>query len=153
MVSNMESNEIRDALRAADRAEAAPWIDYPPTPRWYPVATGVWAASLVLAFQIDQSFLRAMVVLALVGVELAFLGWYRRYRGTMPKGTAPKEFRSAINLFALINVLTAAVVVATSLAGLPWLGALIALVAVTANFTWYERAYADAARRARERLG
>ncbi len=153
MVSIMESNEIRAALQGAERAEAAPWVDYPPTPRWYPLATGIWAAALTISFQIEQSMVRALVVIALVGVELAFIGWYRRYRGTMPSGKAPQEFRPAINRFAFGNVLTASVVVAISLAGLPWLAAVIALLVVTATFTWYERAYAGAAQRARERLG
>ena len=45
----MESNEsARDLLREADRAEAAPWVDFPPTPAWYPASVGIWGAALTL---------------------------------------------------------------------------------------------------------
>jgi hypothetical protein len=148
----MESDEIRAALREADRAEAVPWTDYPPTPRWYPPAVGLWAALLTLAFaELDD--LRLPAVLALIAIELGFVRWYVRYRnGVMPTGPAPREFRGAIALF----VAGAAVIVAgtAALATLlsPWAGAGLALVTTTALLAWYERAYADAARRARERL-
>lgn len=148
----MESDEIRAALREADRAEAAPWTDYPPTPRWHPAAVGLWAALLTLAFaELDD--LRLPAVLALVAIELGFVRWYVRYRnGVMPTGSAPREFRGAIALFvtgaAVIVAGTAALVTLLS----PWAGAGFALVATTILLTWYERAYADAAGRARARL-
>ena len=150
----MESNELRDSLRQADRAEAAPWTDYPPTPRWYPIATGLWAAALTLAFTALEDGLRLLVLLALIGAELAFVRWYVRYRGgVMPTGPAPREFRRAIALF----VLGAAAVVggaALLVAGVgPWAAAGYTLVTTTVVIAWYEHAYADAARRARERLG
>ncbi len=148
----MESNEIRDALRQADRAEAAPWTDYPPTPRWYPPAVGVWAALVTLAFTELEDGLRAVALLALIAAELGFLRWYVAYRGSvMPSGRPPREFRRSIALFVLGAV--AVVGGATLLAAVAtWLAAAYALVVTTLLLSWYERAYADAARRARERL-
>lgn len=149
----MESDEIREQLRAADRAEASPWVDYPPTPRWYPPATGAWAALLTLAVGVLDDGARVAAILALVAVEGCFLGWYVRYRGgVMPAGPAPREFRGAIMAFvgALVAVIAGVVALAALVA--PWAGAVLALCGVAAVIAWYERAYADAARRARERL-
>ena len=150
----MESDDIRDALRAADRAEAAPWTDYPPTPWWYPVGFGLWAAALTIAFTIlDDTPAKVPAVLALIAVEIGFLRWYVRYRqGVMPTGPAPHEFRGPIALFV-----AGAALVVLGIAGLaawigPWVAAAFALVAATSLVSWYERAYGDAARRARDRL-
>lgn len=149
----MESDEIRRALREADRAEAAPWTDYPPTPRWYPPATGAWAAGLTFALGGLDGGARGAAVLVLLAVECCFLAWYLRYRGgAMPTGWAPREFRRAITTFlGTLALIVLAVSGLTLLAG-AWAGAALALVAVTVLVTWYERAFADAARRTRERL-
>ena len=148
----MENDEIRDSLRAAERAEAAPWIDYPPTPLWYPPAAGVWAAALTLAFAMESGSLRSLAVLGLVVLELGFLRWYRRYRGAMPSGVPPRELRPAIAvLLAALAVLIVAIVV-VSLAWSVWAAAAVALVGVTVVVAWYERAYATATVRARQRL-
>jgi hypothetical protein len=151
----MESNQdLAHVLRGADRAAAAPYIDYPPTPAWYPPATGVWAACFCLAMAIpDDSPLRGVVLLALVAVEVGFLVWYRRRRGVFPRGRAPQEIRRVMAAF----IVGAAVVVALGalavwLAG-PWVAAILALVVVTPAVAWYERAYEAAAARARVRLG
>ena len=149
----MESNEMWESLRAADRAEAAPWLDYPPTPGWYPPATGAWAAALTLAFAMESGVLRSLAVLGLVGIELGFLRWYRRYRGTMPSGVPPRELRPAVATVMVALAATIATIGAVSLTVSPWAAALIALVAVTAVVAWYERAYATATARARRRLG
>ena len=149
----MESHEIRDSLRQADRSEAAPWIDYPPTPRWYPIATGVWAAALTVAFTALEDGLRLLVLLALIGAELAFVRWYVRYRGgVMPTGPAPREFRRAITLFGLgaVTVVGGAYLLIVTVS--PWVAAGYVLVSTMAVIAWYEHAYADAARRTRKRL-
>ena len=95
-VSSMENeHELERELRAAERAEAAPWTDYPPTPAWYPPLTGAWAALLVLAATTRDTHPVAAVVglIALIAVEMAFINWYRRYRGVMPsfKTSAPRS--------------------------------------------------------------
>jgi hypothetical protein len=46
----MEGAPSSQALLAeAERAAAAPYVDYPPSPRWFAPAAGLWAAGLVLA--------------------------------------------------------------------------------------------------------
>lgn len=153
LLAVMESDEIRQVLREADRAEAAPWTDYPPTPRWYPPATGLWAAAVTLAVGVLDDAARALAIAALVVVECAFLGWYVRYRGgVMPTGPAPAEFRPAMARFLTAIAAVVAGVVALALFLTPWAGAALALVGVTGVVAWYERAYADASGRARERL-
>jgi hypothetical protein len=149
----MESSEIRKALREADRAEAAPWTDYPPTPRWYPPAVGIWAALLTLAFTELDGGVQKVTLLGLVAAELGFLRWYVRHRnGVMPTGRPPREFRSAIARFvtAATGVVLGVAVLAATVGS--WAAAAFALVATTPAIAWYERAYADAARRAHERL-
>lgn len=151
----MESSDsAREMLQAADRAAAAPWTDYPPTPWWYPPATGVWAGLLVLVIgqQDSRPALSVVGLVALIAVEFGFVAWYRRYRGTMPSSAPPEEFRAA-----MARLLLGAV----AIGGLGWLlahgvGMLAAATAVgvlvTVLITWYERAYAAAAAAARARL-
>lgn len=149
----MESDEIRAALRAADRAEAAPWTDYPPTPRWYPPATGAWAAAVTLVLGGLDGVARTSAVVALLAVELAFLAWYVHYRGgTLPTGTAPRELRPAIARFATATAAVVAGVAVLTLAVDVLAGAALAFVGVTAVVTCYEHAYAAAICRVRERL-
>lgn len=144
----MESDEIREALREADLAEAAPWTEYPPTPWWYVPVASLWAGFLVLALSFDNRPL----FLLLVAAELLSLWWYRRYRGLWPTGAAPRELRGPIRLcLALLAVTVAAAGAAYLLAG-PWWSAATTTLLTAAVLGWYERAYADAARRTRERL-
>ena len=141
-------------MRATDRAAAAPWTDYPPTPLWYPPVTGVWAGLLVAV--IGQRGAHPAVALAgllvLVALEYAFLVWYRRYRGTMPASVPPAEFRAP-----MARLLLGVAVIA----GLAWLtdqlvglggAAVVVAVLVTVLIAWYETAYAAAAAATRERL-
>lgn len=148
----MESSEIRAALRDADRAEAAPWVVYPPTPRWYPPATGVWAAALVLVLGGLDGMAHKLGLAGLVAVELGFLAWYRRYRGTWPTGSAPRELRPALVWFVVGALVVVAVLLLVHVVVGLWPTAVVALAGVTALMAWYERAYAAAAARARERL-
>jgi hypothetical protein len=155
ILSDMESDQdIARALRQADRAAAAPYIDYPPTPRWYPPATGLWAGCFCLALAIpSDSRLRAVALLVLIVAELAFVAWYRRYRGTWPRGRAPEEIRRVLLAFVVgAVVVVGAVGLVVWLAG-PWIAAVVAFVVVTPAVAWYEHAYAAAADRARARLG
>lgn len=148
----MESDEIRQVLHEAERAEAAPWTDYPPTPRWYPPATGLWAAGLAATFGGLDDTTRSLAILGLVLLEALFLTWYTRYRGGMwPTGRPPREFRPAIAWFLLGLAVIAGAALALATVSLVAAVVLVA-VAVTLLVARYEQAYADAARRARERL-
>jgi hypothetical protein len=155
MLSGMESErDLAAVLRQADRAAAAPYIDYPPTPAWYPPATGLWAALFCLVAGLpDEGPLRELALLALVAVEVAFLVWYRRRRGTWPRGRAPEEIRTVMASFIVGAIVVVGVVGVTSWLTAPWVAAIVAFVVVTPALAWYERVYAAAAARARARLG
>jgi hypothetical protein len=151
----METNrDAADAIRQAERAAAAPYIDYPPTPRWYPPATGLWAAAFCLAMAIpDDSALRAVALVILVAVQLIFLAWYRRYRGVWPRGRAPEEVRKVLMAFVVGATAAIGVLGMTLWLADAWIAAVVAFVVVTPAVVLYERAYAAAAARARVRLG
>lgn len=156
MLSSMENDrdDLAAELRQADRAAAAPWIDYPQTPTWYPPATGLWAALFCLAVAIpDDSPLQALAMLALVAVEVAFVVWYRRRRGTWPRGRAPEEIRKVMAAFLVGAVAVVSIVGLALWVTAPWVAAIVAFVVVTPAVAWYERVYAAAAARARARLG
>lgn len=148
----MESDEARDALHAADRAAAAPYTDYPPTPRWYSPATGAWAAVLValLFAPDDRSWLRAVGLLVVAAGIAAFTLWYRPYRGVWPSFRPPREIGVAMAWFLVVAVL-AVVGIALLASRWYWIGVLVAFPAVTLGIWLYELAYRRAARRARER--
>jgi hypothetical protein len=149
----MESDAAaQELVRAAERGEAAPWVDYPPTPGWYPSAVGLWSAALVLAIGTLDGAARPLVALALVAVELLFLGWYRRYRGTLPSGWMPRELRPVAALFAVGLVVVVGVAVLVVAIGHPVLAAVATLLLTTPLVWWYERAYAAAAAATRARL-
>lgn len=147
----------RDLLRGVERAEAAPWVDYPPTPRWYPPAVGLWSAALLGLAAYDSTGLTGELVrlgglvamLALLGV---FQVWYRRYRGTMPTGRPPLELRRPARVFAVTGLAVAALGLLLAYTAPVWVGPLVAFALMTPLVAWYERAYARAARATRERL-
>ncbi len=151
----MESTPSPDELlRATDRAAAAPWTDYPPTPLWYPPVTGVWAGLLVAVIGQHGTHPAVTLVglLVLVALEYAFVVWYRRYRGAMPASAPPAEFRAPMARLVLG---------VAAIAGLAWVtdryvglagAAVVVAVLVTVLIAWYETAYAAAAAATRHRL-
>lgn len=156
----MESDSS-ELLRDAERAEAAPFVDYPPTPWWYPPLAGLWFGAVAAtmsgfydpradAIKVAALFGAALLLFGLLGV---FVGWYRRRWGSWPAmRKAPAEIRTAYAEYGVgLAVVSVAVVGTWLLAGRWWgIGALTVLVA--ALLFWYERRYATAARRIRERL-
>ena len=155
MLSIMESkDELREQERVAQRAEAAPYVDYPSTPWWYMPAMGLWAlvATVVMTRHDNPQAVRICGEVALIGAAFALVGWQRRIRGVWPTGKAPAEIRRVMGWF----IVGAVVVIAAVLGVRAWLGvwvaASVAFVIVTAAVTWYEAAYARAAAAVRERL-
>lgn len=144
----------QELLAEAERAAAAPYIDYPPTPRWYAPAVGLWAAAGLLLWATDH------LVVSIVGFVLwavvlgAFLGWYRRYRGTTPtlRG-APTEITQAYRRYFVGVAVVFGIVVAVFRFVGPWPTAVAVLILVSAGLAWYERDYARAACAARARVG
>lgn len=161
MVSTMESNEQQDAraqLRDLERAEAAPYIDYPPTPWWSYVATGLWAAAYVatLGWWRDggSPIVVAAVMIALSALVGAYLGWYKGYHGAPPAvlGRKPREIRIAYLQYSVgIAALVGVVVLAWWLAG-TIVATVVAGVGTVIGYRLYEIAYARAAGATRARL-
>jgi hypothetical protein len=153
----MESTpDHADTLAAAERAAAAPYVDYPATPSWYPPAVGAWTAALVAALTLldDHPVLRVVSLLSLVAVEGAFFAWYRSYRGTMPTlRHAPTEINREFKWYFLGVSLVVAAIAAAALWVSGLLATLLAFVLVSAGAQAYERRYARAAAATRARLG
>ena len=157
LLSSMESvHEAQAALAVSERASAAPYVDYPPTPKWYPFAAGVWCALMVLALHglSSSTAIFAPIVVALVVAEVAFIAWYRRYRKTMPTMRhAPREINAAFKRYFAGCVVVLAIFAAVWIAFGPYAAAAAAFVLVSAGLELYERSYAAAAAATKQRLG
>ena len=156
MVADMESDQDpRQLLAEAERASAAPYIDYPPTPGWYAPVVGAWAAAMVLTIggMSDHKLVAVPILVVLIALEGAFFAWYRRYRKTNPTLTdAPPEIAVALRRYAVgVVVVVIACVLAFVLGGAV-VSAVVAFVTVTGGLILYERQYAAAAAVTRERL-
>lgn len=146
----------RQALAAAERATASLWTDYPPTPWWFFPAIGVWAGALVVALAElwDRPVLSVPAVVLLLGLEVAFLQWTQRARGTWPRlRSAPVEFAPVIRAYAVGVTLVLAATLGMALAIGTVAAAAVAAVTVTVGLVLHERAYAAAAQATRRRLG
>lgn len=153
----MESyTEARSALAVAERAGAAPYIDYPATPKWYPAAVGAWFAALILACHgaSERPLVFIPVLIGLIAAEFAFIAWYRRRWQAWPSMRgAPKEISAAYRRYAIVTVPVFAAGIALYAFVSPFVAAAFAFVVVTAGLTVYERLYRKAAEATRRRLG
>jgi hypothetical protein len=153
----MES-DAEEQLRIIERADAAPYISYPKTPWWYPPVAGLWVAALIGTFTWwrESGLLFVGSLAVLLGLEVVFLTWMQRRHGAMPfpgRGRPPREIgRIWVRYFQAVPVLVIAIGLAWWLAGV-LAGAVTAFVLVTAGIWYYERRYAIAAAKVRERLG
>lgn len=155
MVSVMESfSDAEAALAEAERASAAVYIDYPPTPKWYPPAIGAWAAGFALTVaNLHRNAIAFPALLVLVTSEVALLSWYRHYRGTMPTlRDVPPEIAAAMWRYAAGLVAVVALAVGSHLVAGPVATALATFASTTLLIVWYERGYARAAAATRARL-
>jgi hypothetical protein len=153
----MESIPPAEQLRIIEQGEAAPYVRFPPTPWWYSPAVGAWAAAFVGAFSWWRVngvlFVGSLVVL--IALEVLFIAWLKRRHGALPVpgyGRPPAEIASVWRGYvAGLAVVVGAVAVAWCLGGVA-AGAVVAFATVTAGLALYERRYAEAAARVRERL-
>jgi hypothetical protein len=155
MVSCMENDATpQQALAEAERATAALWTDYPPTPSWYYPAVAAWATGYVLAFgALDNLAVLGAASVALGLLAVVFVRWYTNLRGTIPRRqSAPAEFKSAIRAYLLGYILILGATAALFLTVGYLVAAAFMFVTSTAGLWFYERAYERAAGRTRERL-
>ena len=159
MLSGMETNqeEVRRALLVAERAAAAPYIDYPASPAWFAPVSGLWFAALVGVFTWWRESVAVFVVALalLIALEAGFFAWMRQRHGALPMpgtGTPPVEIgRIWRGYFAGCGVvITAVALVWWQFGVLP--AAATTFVLVASGLTWYERAYISSAGAVRERL-
>lgn len=155
----METNqdEVRFALLEAERAAAAPYIDYPVLPKWYAPATGLWFAGFVgvFAWWRESTAMFVSLLAVLVAVEALFLVWMQKRHGALPMpgtGNPPAEIGRIWRRYyaGCVVVLALVALVGWTFGVLP--AAAITFALVDAGTAWYERAYAKAAGSVRERL-
>lgn len=156
MVADVESYlDARTALDEMERAEASPYVDYPPTPAWYAPSVGLFAGALVcgIAVLISSVWLGCMVIGGLVVLEGAFLRWYSRVHGALPTlRHPPTEFRPLFWRFAVGYVALIVIAVALWFLANAWITAITVAVMATVAVMIYEKAYAAAAARTKVRL-
>lgn len=157
----MESDsDLRSQLRDLERAEAAPYTETPPTPRWYVPAAALWAGALAALVKLTRGddparLWAAAGIIGLAALIGVYVGWYQRYHGAAPslRGRKPVEIRRVIWGYAagaLVVLAANAAVIAVA----PWWAcAVFGFLTAGAGLWWYERAYARAAAAAKERLG
>ena len=154
MVSTMESDELRDAQLLAERAEVAPWLDYPASPWWYAPAGGAWFGALVAASADGGEQRSPAFTFVLFALAAGFFWWARRRWGTWPRmSSMPPEFHRPATTFAVAVVIL--FIGGMGLAASAGDIVAVPLVAVTvaALLRWYDHAYAEASERAAVRLG
>lgn len=152
----MESTQ--QALREAERAAAAPFIDYPATRWWYPpfmaVAFAAMATGTALAIELDRGILGMALVLLALGAVALYMRHYRQRWGTWPRmEAAPREIRGAYRTYFLA-VGGALVLSVAAWVTFGWLaGVVTVFLTMLMLFILYERViYPRAAQRVRERL-
>ncbi|MEV6969886.1 hypothetical protein AB0M47_32705 [Hamadaea sp. NPDC051192] len=153
----MESIDVAAQLQAVERGEAAPYISYPPTPRWYAPVIGAWAAAFIGVFTWwrENTALFTSFLVLLIVLEGVFLRWMQQRHGALPmpgRGRPPAEIAVVWRgYFAGVLVVAALVGLVWWLAGLGFAAA-AAFVLVTAGLAFYEAKYAVAAERVKARL-
>ncbi|THJ68622.1 hypothetical protein E8P82_01585 [Arthrobacter echini] len=148
---------IEDALLAADRAAAAPFVQTPPAPAWYPLAMAIYFTAVAGSFpllQDDHVLLGAGVLVVAISGLLTLTLTIRAQRGTWPRlAEAPPEIKRVVAVFVSLAVLALLVSAAIWF----WVGAAAGLSTVfiaSLAVVWaYEfRLYPAAARQVRQRL-
>lgn len=152
----MESNGQRDSVRAQlheiERGELLSWVACPPTPAWWAVGFGLWAAAFALVIGLLDGAVQALAQLGLILILFLMIAWDRRRRGTYPSGRPPRDFIWAILRMMLGAAAVAGVAWAVGEQVSVWVAAAIAGVGSWAVVAWYEHEYAAIAARIRERL-
>lgn len=154
----MENSEgLREQIRAAERAAAAPYVDYRPDPWWVAPGFGLIAALLVLGIGLRSQtnapgWASTVPMAAVVVCVLVYVRWQRRRLGTLPSGKAPREVRRVLRVYIVAGLLVGlGLFLLADLVSL-WWGLPIAFAVTTGAMAWYISAYSHAAERVRERL-
>lgn len=156
MVSTMESNRhhdsVREQLHEIERGELVSWVIYPPTPFWWALGFGLWAAALARVIGQLDGAVHSLALLGLILTLFLMIAWDRRRRGTYPSGPPPRDFIWAILRMVLGAAAVAGVAWVVGEQVSVWGAAATAGVGSWAVVAWYEHEYAAIAARIRERL-
>ncbi len=149
--------ESKDSLRDLNLAAARPFIEYPPTPWWYPALMGGYFAATVSAILLFASGHRFEAIGVLAGAIIAlglFFRWYRSRWGTWPQmSEAPPEIRRAYRIALAGASVAVLLAVAVTLLSPPVVAVVATFVVFTTSVWAYERrVYPSACVAVRERL-
>lgn len=157
MVSTMESNETADRdLQRAERAAAAPWIDYKPSPWWLVPSFALLEGALVLLLGERENIhgaVFAVTAVLLVFLLFAWLGAAMSRHGVVPRlRHAPAEFVALLRAYYAGFALLVAVVVIMYVGVGSRVAAVAAAVGAAGGLYLYEWYYAKVAEAVRTRL-
>ena len=143
-----------EQLRDVERAQTAPWVDYPPTTNWYYPTVGLWLAAMcVAAVKVAGDFRWIAAVAVLLALEIMMLNWLKNGRPALPNlRTVPEEFAPLVKWFVLIAILIVASSVGLIIAGFEVIGFALCAIATTVGLYGYEKKFDMAADAARGRL-
>lgn len=148
----MESDDVREHLRHAERGEAAAWLTYSTHEWWQPLLFGAWAGAFVLGQSLAGGTSRLLsLVLALL--PLLYILWDRRRRPVYPIGSMPREMRRSTWVLAALSAVIIGLTWSTYTAASPGVGAVVAAVSTAVALELYGRVYDADAARVRARLG
>lgn len=150
----MESDAY-EMMSELERAEAAPYVYYEPTPWWCGPYFGAYFVALVLGFGADHSLVQLATLVVTLGSLFLVVRYIKRRNGVLPmpgRGNPPPEIARAYRLYFWSLIPVGAFLILCFLLLRPPVTAAIAFVTVTAGFVVYDRTYGRAAAAVRERL-
>ncbi len=149
--------ESKDLVRDLNLAAARPFIEYPPTPRWYPALMGGYFAAIAASIFLGANGYGVagfgVIAAAIVTLGL-FFRWYRSRWGTWPQmSEAPPEIRRAYRLAFAGALVALLLTVAVGLLSPPIVTVAVTFVVFTTSVWAYERrVYPAACAAVRSRL-
>jgi len=147
-----------DEQLEVERAAAAPYVDYPDLPRWWPVVAGCWFTAVLTPAVADRPEHRALqiaLLVVLIGLLGAAVRWYTTQRGVVPSNDprhAPPEIARLMWAYYGLAATIALVVLACRRWAPPAVTLATTFVLSTVGLTLYDSRYRAAAARARARL-
>lgn len=148
---NADMSDLQAQLRATERSEAAPWV----RPDRSPAPTAALVGMLVGAWVLNNALVEAPLwILGHVAFTLVLLVvWFGYWRspGAMPRGRVPREVVGPMYLALVGGAAVGLGVWALAVLVTVWVAAPVGALAAAALFLIFDRSYAAASDRLRER--
>lgn len=154
----MESNEIRDELREAERAAAAPFVEVPRYQWWHTALLSLVGPLFAL---VTSQVLRALdgggTLAFIPGFAITLITLFvvldqRRRSGATPKGKAPAELRIVFRWYYIGAAIVLVSVAILALTTSPWASLPVSYAVCLGGLLWFGTAYQRAAARVQARL-